>query len=104
MDALNKELEDEKIRKLNEMRVKKQEYTTGQWNVQTVLLGGLGKDPDVEGGHSFCCGDSSELVLCVCKISKLLLQALYDMRYFAKNEQFVKWSLFISCEILGTLK
>lgn len=49
MDDLTKELEEQKIKKLNEMRSKKQEYTSGMWNAQTVLLGGLGKDPDVEG-------------------------------------------------------
>lgn len=49
MDLLNKELEEQKIKKLNEMRWKKQEYMPGMWNAQTVFLGGLGKDPDVEG-------------------------------------------------------
>ncbi|KAF6040750.1 CCDC87 [Bugula neritina] len=48
MDLLNKELEEQKIKKLNEMRWKKQEYMPGMWNAQTVFLGGLGKDPDVE--------------------------------------------------------
>lgn len=49
IDALNKELEEQKVKKLGELRVKKQEYTPGMWNAQAVLLGGLGKDPDVEG-------------------------------------------------------
>lgn len=49
MDTLSKELEEQKVRKLGELRVKKQEYTAGMWNAQSVLLGGLGKDPDVEG-------------------------------------------------------
>ena len=49
MDALNKELEQQRVKKLAELRVKKQEFTPGLWNAQAVLLGGLGKDPDVEG-------------------------------------------------------
>lgn len=49
MDDLHKELEEQKAKKLTEMRAKKQEYQSGMWNAQTVLLGGLGKDPDVEG-------------------------------------------------------
>ncbi|XP_067940200.1 coiled-coil domain-containing protein 87-like [Watersipora subatra] len=48
MDDLNKELESQKTKKLNELRMKKQEYTSGMWNAQTVLLGGLGRDPNVE--------------------------------------------------------
>jgi len=27
--------------------VKKYSYTAGQWNVNTVSMGGLGKDPDL---------------------------------------------------------
>lgn len=49
MDALSKELEEQKIKKLQEMRGKKQEFTAGMWNAQTIFMGGLGKDPDVEG-------------------------------------------------------
>lgn len=49
MDDLNKELEEQRVKKLSELRTKKQEYTPGLWNAQTVLLGGLGKDPNVEG-------------------------------------------------------
>lgn len=49
MDALNKELDDQRKVKLSELRAKKQEYVPGMWNTQAVFLGGLGQDPDVEG-------------------------------------------------------
>ena len=39
----------EKEKKLEEMKSQKNEYNEGFWNVNTVMLGGLGKDPVVEG-------------------------------------------------------
>lgn len=54
MEALNKELDDQRTKKLHEMRIKKQEFTPGMWNVHSVLLGGLGRDPDVEGQLALC--------------------------------------------------
>ena len=39
----------ERQAKLDELRTKKSEYQPGVWNVNTVLLGGLGKDPPLEG-------------------------------------------------------
>ena len=39
----------EKEKKLEEMKSQKTEYKEGFWNVNTVLLGGLGKDPVLEG-------------------------------------------------------
>ncbi|KAL0963002.1 hypothetical protein UPYG_G00348240 [Umbra pygmaea] len=35
--------------KIEALKGQKQEYVTGLWNVNTVLLGGLGKDPELEG-------------------------------------------------------
>ena len=31
------------------MRSQKAEYTEGMWNVNSVLMGGLGNDPQLEG-------------------------------------------------------
>lgn len=39
---------DEQNEKLAELRALKSEYQTGLWNVNSVMLGGLGKDPDIE--------------------------------------------------------
>ena len=39
----------EKEKKIEEMKSQKNEYKEGFWNVNTVLLGGLGKDPVLEG-------------------------------------------------------
>jgi len=49
VDALTSELEEQRVKKLAELRNEKQQYQPGMWNAQAVLLGGLGKDPDVEG-------------------------------------------------------
>jgi len=40
--------------RLAELRALKSEYSAGQWNVNSVLLGGLGKDPQLE--NSGQCG------------------------------------------------
>lgn len=48
MDALTNQLEQQRNQKLNELRQEKTTYTPGLWNAQSVLLGGLGRDPDVE--------------------------------------------------------
>lgn len=37
----------EKDQQLSELRAQKTEFTEGMWNVNSVLLGGLGKDPDL---------------------------------------------------------
>ncbi|XP_071965051.1 coiled-coil domain-containing protein 87-like [Antedon mediterranea] len=34
--------------KLKELKSKKSEFTSGMWNVNSVMLGGLGQDPEVE--------------------------------------------------------
>ncbi|KAL4227253.1 Coiled-coil domain-containing protein 87 [Mactra antiquata] len=41
-------LEREKEKKMEDLKEKKSEYQEGFWNVNTVLLGGLGKDPVIE--------------------------------------------------------
>ena len=51
------------MQKLNEIRAQKTEYQEGFWNVNSVMLGGLGRDPNIEGeltlspyyarGHTF---------------------------------------------------
>ncbi|XP_066273765.1 coiled-coil domain-containing protein 87-like isoform X3 [Branchiostoma lanceolatum] len=38
----------EKEQKIEELRQKKTEFVSGMWNVNSVLLGGLGRDPAVE--------------------------------------------------------
>ena len=38
----------EKLERLNELRAAKTQYRDGYWNCNAVLLGGLGKDPDVD--------------------------------------------------------
>ena len=43
----------EKEKKLEELKSQKTEFVEGFWNVNTVLLGGLGKDPVIEGGSLF---------------------------------------------------
>ena len=43
----------EKEKKLEELKSQKTEFVEGFWNVNTVLLGGLGKDPIIEGGSLF---------------------------------------------------
>ncbi|XP_072038414.1 coiled-coil domain-containing protein 87-like [Amphiura filiformis] len=37
----------EKEQQLGELRAQKSEFTAGMWNVNSVLLGGLGRDPDL---------------------------------------------------------
>lgn len=37
------------MKKLQEIRAIKSEYKEGFWNANSVLLGGLGKDPELEG-------------------------------------------------------
>lgn len=39
----------ERERKLAELKKEKEEFTQGFWNVKTITLGGLGKDPVIEG-------------------------------------------------------
>ena len=34
---------------MEELKTQKAEYTPGLWNVNTVLMGGLGNDPELEG-------------------------------------------------------
>ena len=36
-------------RKQAELEAKKREYKDGYWNVNTVILGGLGKEPEISG-------------------------------------------------------
>lgn len=47
----------EQEKKLNELRDQKTVYKNGLWNVNSVLMGGLGKDPQLDGqwpsGHSY---------------------------------------------------
>ncbi|XP_033125153.1 coiled-coil domain-containing protein 87-like [Anneissia japonica] len=38
----------EREEKLNELKSKKTEFTSGMWNVNSVMLGGLGNDPEIE--------------------------------------------------------
>ncbi|PIK61283.1 putative coiled-coil domain-containing protein, partial [Apostichopus japonicus] len=40
--------EKERLQKLTELREQKSQYTEGMWNVATVTLGGLGRDPELE--------------------------------------------------------
>ena len=42
-------LHRERERKLEEMRAIKLEYKEGMWNANCVLMGGLGKDPSIQG-------------------------------------------------------
>ena len=37
----------EREKQLAKLTKKKYSYTTGQWNVNTVAMGGLGKEPDL---------------------------------------------------------
>lgn len=39
----------EKLEKLKELREEKNKFSAGMWNVNSVMMGGLGRDPDVEG-------------------------------------------------------
>ena len=39
----------EKEKKLEEMKTQKTEFKEGFWNVNSILMGGLGKDPVIEG-------------------------------------------------------
>lgn len=48
MELLAKELEERKADRLKQMRDQKKQYTPGEWNVQAVMLGGLGRDPDLQ--------------------------------------------------------
>ena len=34
---------------MEELKSRKSEYKPGMWNVNTVLMGGLGNDPEFEG-------------------------------------------------------
>ncbi|XP_063955554.1 uncharacterized protein LOC135154176 [Lytechinus pictus] len=38
----------EREEKLEELKIQKNEFIPGQWNVGSVMLGGLGKDPEIE--------------------------------------------------------
>lgn len=40
------------LNNLAELAAKKKEYKDGFWNVDTINLGGLGKDPEVNGKFS----------------------------------------------------
>lgn len=48
MEALTAQLELQRNRKLTELRREKADFVPGLWNAQSVLLGGLGRDPNVE--------------------------------------------------------
>lgn len=39
----------ERDQKLEELRAQKTEFKEGMWNVNSVMLGGLGKDPELQG-------------------------------------------------------
>lgn len=39
----------EREHKLAKLKKEKEEYTPGLWNSKSVMLGGLGKDPEIEG-------------------------------------------------------
>ena len=39
----------EREKKLTELKLLKTEFQPGVWNVNSVLLGGLGNEPDVDG-------------------------------------------------------
>ena len=43
-----KPVEDEKELKLQQLKDQKSEYKPGEWNPRSVLMGGLGKDPEIE--------------------------------------------------------
>ncbi|XP_078607663.1 coiled-coil domain-containing protein 87-like isoform X4 [Branchiostoma floridae x Branchiostoma japonicum] len=43
----------EKEQKIEELRQKKSEFVSGMWNVNSVLLGGLGRDPLVEDDEGY---------------------------------------------------
>ncbi|KAL9986945.1 hypothetical protein ACROYT_G001163 [Oculina patagonica] len=47
-DTIQMALLRERERKLTELKVLKTEYQPGVWNVNSVLLGGLGNEPDVD--------------------------------------------------------
>ena len=44
--------------RLQELKNKKTEFQSGMWNVNSILMGGLGNDPEIEGkeisGHFLC--------------------------------------------------
>ena len=42
----------DKKKKMSAMWQTKNQYTPGEWNVQSVMLGGLGKDPELTGQSS----------------------------------------------------
>jgi len=42
-----KSISSEREKQLAKLTEKKYSYTFGQWNVNTVVMGGLGKDPDL---------------------------------------------------------
>jgi hypothetical protein len=50
----------EKAKQLEEMRNAKMEYKEGFWNVNSVLLGGLGHDPVLPGAKSISWSNSGE--------------------------------------------
>lgn len=41
---------EKKEKKLEELKSQKSEFQEGLWNVNSVMLGGLGKEPVLEGG------------------------------------------------------
>lgn len=54
MEALAAQLELQRNMKLRELRRRKADFVPGSWNAQSVLLGGLGRDPDVEDDSEVC--------------------------------------------------
>ncbi|XP_043943839.1 coiled-coil domain-containing protein 87 isoform X2 [Protopterus annectens] len=46
------QLKREKDLKLAELKLKKEEFISGMWNVNSIMLGGLGKDPTLEDEQS----------------------------------------------------
>jgi hypothetical protein len=43
-----------KEKKVKEQRRVKSVFTAGMWNVNSILMGGLGKDPEREGWYKCC--------------------------------------------------
>ena len=39
----------ERQERMQELKTQKTEFQSGMWNVNSILMGGLGKDPELEG-------------------------------------------------------
>uniref|UniRef100_H3AWT7 Coiled-coil domain containing 87 n=1 Tax=Latimeria chalumnae TaxID=7897 RepID=H3AWT7_LATCH len=52
---LQEKLKRERELKIAELMSKKEDYVPGMWNINSVMLGGLGKDPAFEESDLFCC-------------------------------------------------